>query len=160
MKTRKTWSIVAAWSFVFVGNLFIPGMFGLGVAGESGLPGLLMALALLWVGGWFVCVKFPRMGRCLLLGGVCTGMTQVFPVLQFGSGMIALRSLAILNSDGRELHQITLSAPSAFLVTIWTAGPLMTVALIIGYGIVAIFRNPEDLLGCQVYDPDPPSVTR
>jgi hypothetical protein len=121
------------WSGIYGLNLFVPLPLGLLVIRDgSGWIGMLFAVALCWATGLVVCTQFPRLYSVLSPGGVLIAFTQFFPVLQIIAGAVAIGTYEDLGGD--NVLQTGLQAIGGFVVTLWTAFPLLLAAFVLGGG--------------------------
>jgi hypothetical protein len=92
---------------------------------------MLFAVGLCWVVGLVACVRFPRLSSVLITGGTIVAFTQFFPVLQVLAGALAIATFKRLTGDGLTPG----TGPVAgFVITLWTAFPLLLAAFVFGGG--------------------------
>jgi hypothetical protein len=138
---RPSRRIYLVWTIVFVLNLAVPLLIAWNVSNDSGGLGMFAAIAALYLLGSWICAKHCRhLGVGLIAGGLCVGLTQVFPLLQIMAGSVGFAIATRLGQvDGRngDLPDVN-SAIGGFIITMTTGVLLMAAALVIGLPFQAI----------------------
>ncbi|MCA1686781.1 MAG: hypothetical protein LC745_12600 [Planctomycetia bacterium] len=135
------WRWHFAWAVVFGVNLIVPLIFGSGVARGAAWLGVALAIPLMLILGHLLCARSRHLRVILVTGGVCVGLSQVMPMLQFLAGMtsfmVTIRLLGLPPDDDTRGPEI-LTAPGGFLMTVLTGGQLMIAALVCGKVVLTI----------------------
>jgi hypothetical protein len=100
---------------------------------------MIVGMLAVWLCGHLVVTRVASVRGVLLLGGVCTALSQVFPLLQIVAGATALEAVP-LHESGPEVEA------AAFVVTIFTAGQILVVALICG----SMIRGLDRVIGRRI----------
>jgi len=125
---RQTWVNQFGWIGVFALNLIVPLSWGLVVTAPDGEAGLYRALVVLWALG-AVAIRFhPPLWDLLWVGGLALACSQLFPVIQFGCGWLAL----LLLQQMGVYHNTLSSETAAMLAVFATAGLLLIPVLAFG----------------------------
>ncbi len=128
------WQI--AWSVVYGINLIFPLLIGWFLANPTGRLGIVIAILLMWLIGHLAVARSVRFRFTLVAGGICVGLSQVFPLLHYFAGTVGLeitsrllRMPSLFEDDTRP--EIT-TGLAGFPTTILTGGILMVAALACG----------------------------
>jgi hypothetical protein len=123
--------IYAAWGGVFMFNILVPAFFGWLSTTESGRTGMVIAVVVQLCAGFWVCAKVRTIGLYLVIGGFAVALSQVFPILQFIAGAVALgigRVLGLANTEDNVTSEF-----GGFIVTMITGGILMALSAGCGF---------------------------
>jgi hypothetical protein len=134
-----------AWALVFLGNLFVPLLFGWGMTGDGGHIGIVLAILLMWCLGHRVVDSYRTIRGPLLTGGLCVGLSQVVPSIQFAAGMVGVGIASRMFHDGPPGHDPDIAFPhlteaGAFVATLLTGAMLMIAAALVGLLLRTILR--------------------
>jgi hypothetical protein len=139
---RFDWYRVRWWTFVFVANLPVPLLASWGAVLEGGGVGLFGGLAILYLLGATVCALRWPIGRSLVQGGIVVALTQLFPMLQVGCGVLAvfiwdaiIGSSAVdsdLIADNSSCWGLVKGNFKVCVLVFLTAQPLMVLSIVIG----------------------------
>jgi hypothetical protein len=140
------------WALVFLGNLIAPMMFGWGTTGSGGHVGIILAVVLLWWLGYHFVATYRMVRGPLLAGGLCVGLSQVFPLIHMMAGIVGVGLASKVFHEGPpgqhpDLKLTHLTEPGAFLATLVTGAQLMVAAWVFGLLLRTILRAlgwPED----------------
>jgi len=134
--------VYLVWTIVFVLNLAVPLLIAWTLSNASGRIGMFVAVAVLYLlGSWVCTAHYRHLGVSLIAGGLCVGLTQVFPLLQIIAGSVSFAVATRLGQvDGRnaDLPGNVDSAAAGFIITMTTGVLLMAAALVIGLPLQAI----------------------
>jgi hypothetical protein len=159
---RFAWDWVGWWTLMFVGNMPVVVFIAGGLARGGGAVGLVSGLALLYLLGASVCGLGLRVGRSLVWGGLILAATQLIPVIQIGSILLAVWTADFLtgakqfgegiNTDvAGERGQVAVNFRIGVVVML-AALPLVTLTLFLG---TAIRRSRGDYPLWAIYRSDP-----
>jgi len=143
------WRWVWWWTLAFLANMPLVVIFGGGLARNGGAAGLIGGLGFLYLLGATVCgLRWP-VGRSLVSGGWIIAATQIVPVLQFGSILLAVWTTDSVTGAKRFGNSIdtyrTVEVTVNFqigAVVILAAQPQVVLALFLG---AAVRRRCGDL---------------
>ena len=135
-----------SWPVILAVNLIVPLLLGLMVTEDHGRVGMFLAVGVFLAAGWALCYYLPHFARRFILGGLFTALSQLFPILQFLSGIIAL---AIADGLGVEIDHSPGDGPveqltsefGGFLVTLLVG--LMISAVAAGIGLLLALVLPK-----------------
>lgn len=103
---------------------------------QHGRQGMLAAVAVACVAGWFVCYVRPRLMRRFLGGAVVVALLQIIPVAHFFAGTLSLnlaQALGLVDSPTEfDMEQIR-SELGGFFVTAVTGGLLLALAALLSW---------------------------
>jgi hypothetical protein len=160
---RFAWDWVGWWTLVFVANLPAVVVFGGGVARAGGAAGMASGLAMLYLLGAMVCGVRWRVGRSLVWGGLIVAATQLVPVLQIGSMLVAVwtgdalmgakRYGTCINTEGADAWGLALANCRVCGVAIFAAQPQIVLALFLGTA-VRRYRGDHPIWSTPRTDPD------
>jgi len=129
-----TWRYL--WLLGYALNLIVPGLFGSGTLSPAGVTGLVAAVLLIGAMEFAILAWRPSWTRPAAKGAILVALTQLFPVLQMISGMVAVglacrmtgtESLLDDNHFGQKLDLV-----GGFLATALTALPLLATSIVGG----------------------------
>jgi hypothetical protein len=145
----ERWGWHLAWAAVFAANLVVPVMLGWEVTRRGGRGGLVGAVVLLWVAGHLLVARVPAIGQAVVLGGLVTAATQVYPMLQGMAGVTSLWMVEWLSNPaaGREMFLDGMNDATAFAATLLTAAQVGVVALVCGPVVRAAAELAGDVFG-------------
>lgn len=145
---RFAWDWVGGWTLVFVANLPVPLLASWGAVQQGSGVGLFGGVVMLYLLGAAVCGLRWRVGRSLVWGGAVVALTQFFPFLQVGSGILAVMvwdgitgasSFAGgIDPEGPDERGLVRANFGVCAVVFLTAQPLLVVALLVGAGLRAM----------------------
>jgi hypothetical protein len=133
---------VVFWLIVFASNLVVPLIFASSLIQQSGRIGMMVAVVLFLIAGWYFGVRFPKIRSRMLAGGSIVAVSQLFPVHHIIAGFIAfevtrLAGGAIAPTDDEPFGKIATEF-GGFLCTSVTGAILLTIAMAIGWLLVSI----------------------
>ncbi len=126
-----------AWTVVFALNLIVPLNFALGMTHGLAWIGVAVGTALMLGLGHLAGARSRTVAFDLVAGGVCVGLSQVFPILQFIAGILSnpitsfLLGLDVSDDKGPNFTTVH----EGFLMTTLTAVFLIGAALVSGHVI-------------------------
>jgi len=132
-----------AWAVVFAINVALPLLLGLPTANDSGRFGIVAAMVLALLAGFYVCANYRRLAQALVAGGALVGVSQLLPALQIFAGILGMAAAESLGLviDGNDEVQVTItSAVAGLVVTTVTGGALITAAVALGL-LLQVFTN-------------------
>lgn len=129
-------NLLVAWPVVLGVNLLVPLLFAAELLGPRGWSGVLVAVALFLVGGWWLCLAHSGIAKRLLVGSGVVAFSQFLPILHLIAGVIAVEVglfLEVISSQGdNAIGPEIKTFLGGMLVTTLTGLILAVVALIIG----------------------------
>jgi hypothetical protein len=152
-RSRRRRSIIA-WLVVVACNLPIPVHFAFQVTDSGARVGMVLAVSVIAALGAACCAIDWQLGWIVTVGGVVVALSQVLPMLQFFTGLIALGIAAQLGltASGAGIERAA-GVLGGSLVTMITAGILIGVAAVVG--LVLQFITPSRWWGFGILlDPD------
>ncbi|HEY2412789.1 MAG TPA: hypothetical protein VGI40_11130 [Pirellulaceae bacterium] len=84
------WSASLWWPVVFGANLIVPVLLGWQIAREYGRFGMCLTSFLFLAAGWALCCLRPAIARRLIAGSAVFAISQLFPLIQMVSGIVAV----------------------------------------------------------------------
>jgi len=121
-----------SWIGAFAFNLLVPLMIGWSITRGAARLGLIAACLVLLVGGGWLCYVRPALARKTIAGALVTGVSQVFPLLQFLVGAVIIRILSKVGLGEGPLPLMSFTAAGGFLATFLVGAILIAVAAGIG----------------------------
>ncbi len=103
------------------------------------------------IGGWGFCVFRPRIARKVILGSAALSLTQIFPVIQFVAGILAMGISEALGVVGNFFEDNAPADPSSFLGGFVPTAIVGCVLLAIAglFGLVLGFCVPQRWFGVE-----------
>jgi hypothetical protein len=142
MRIGVRWAVV--WTLVFAGNLVVPLLFGWDMTEGAGRVGMALAVPLLWLAGLLGAGRSARCRPAAIAGGICVGLSQVFPLLHFATGVVSLGVTKQLLWGPPILGEVggprLASVSEGFLATLLTGGLLLVAAASCGLVAVTVLR--------------------
>ncbi len=137
---QKPWNLHLAWALAVLFNLPIPVMFGTTVT-DVGAPGLGMVLgvAIIYLAGIWCCKKQAGVMWRLIVGSVFTAISQIWPVAQILTGLVAM-GISKIVFDFRRVGDQMSRISEVVSTTILTGLGLIAVSLFIGAILTVVFR--------------------
>lgn len=132
--TRRGWQW--GWLALFAANLPLALAFGVAATHPSGLFGMLAALVLLWWSGHVAVARVPKLRGALAVGGTLVALAQCAVFLHAIAGGVALWLVRALGDEDGPLSEV-----QAFFATVFTAGQLVCVALLVGGAATWLFGD-------------------
>ncbi|PAY18545.1 hypothetical protein CKO51_15745 [Rhodopirellula sp. SM50] len=83
-------SLMVAWPVALGVNLIVPMLFGAEMLGKSGWSGVVIAITMFLLVGWWLCATWPRVAKRLVTGASIVALSQFVPLLQIVAGLVAL----------------------------------------------------------------------
>jgi hypothetical protein len=123
------------WPLLLIANLAVPIVLAMPVTESAGQWGMGAAIVAFLALGWVLCAHWPAVARRLLLGAPFIAISQVFPILHFILGAIAIEIANRLGvaSPANDLASENITYESGgFLVTGIVGFGLLLAALACG----------------------------
>ncbi len=142
MPTGPARASVWGWIVVYVVNLPVALFLGCCTTSGAATFGMCIAVVFQLAAGIFATRRFPGTLSVIIIGGVLTALSQLYPVLQMFAGVVALGiTTSIFPSVEADLGvRIVGSFPAGFLATCITAFLVILVAGAVG-GLVQLIRS-------------------
>ncbi len=134
------------WTFVLALNLILPLLFGFSIAGKSGLFGMSIGIALVWLTGVWAC-RWPKLMEVMSRGGIVVAGFQGFPFFHIAIGMFALWLVALVPGQNHiklldDDFNGEIGNRSTLLATMVTAILLILPAFFLGGGHRLLLAPP------------------
>lgn len=161
---REGWYWHPAWAAVLAANLIVPAPLGWEVTRDGDRGGLVGGVALLWAAGHLLLARVPAAGRPVVLGGVVTALTQLFPVLQIMAGLTSLWVVRMASDPDPDpdggMSARGMTDAEAFAATLLTAAQVGMVALVCGPFVRALAEFVGDVVAAARAPAAPPDAPR
>ncbi len=138
-------AMLGVWPVVLLLNTVLPGFLAVQMCNRSGMIGIGISVMMFLVTGFWICFKFPRVGRGLVIGAGAMSLTQLFPVLHFLFGLLALgfaEAVGLIDTvDFDEGPADVSTVLAGFVITTLVGGALAVTGLAVGLVLNWLFRS-------------------
>lgn len=137
LNTSRTYRAFA-WSCLFLANLAVPLLMGLGETQLDGRTGMYAGILACWAIGAIVCFTSATIGTALYWGAVFVAILQFIPFLQIYAGIYGVGIGSQFNSVPHHEYQRLDTWMSGLIATMITGGILQLAALAFGIVILGL----------------------
>ncbi|MFT5303852.1 MAG: hypothetical protein ACI814_004674, partial [Mariniblastus sp.] len=148
------------WPIAFAMNLPVPFLFGVAFMAWSSVWALVVIAFFMLLAGFPLCARYPKFGMRLVAGSFLTAASQVFPVLQFFAGLIAIQFVSLMGMAigapepvGGAITTVIPNIVEIALLTLTTGLIVAAAAFVAGGLILMIFPSAANLIN-PGFEPD------